>query len=245
MSQISADDIKRVKALGCIKDKRYHDVFNVRVPLGCGRITSETQRVIADAADRFGSGLICLTTRLSYEIQGVKYENIDDLRAFLIEHGLDSGGTGPKVRPVVSCKGTVCQFGLIDTFSLAMKIHERFYVGMHDVVLPHKFKIAVGGCPNNCVKPELNDIGVRGHRIVIDGRGVNCYVMYIGGRWGKKTGKGQLLDAVFMTEDEVLAMIDKIIAYYKENGQSGERFAVMIERLSFEKVQQDLLDGTE
>ena len=45
------------------------------------------------------------------------------------------------------------------------KIHERFYVGYHDVILPHKFKIAVGGCPNNCVKPNLNDMGIIGQRI--------------------------------------------------------------------------------
>lgn len=66
------------------------------------------------------------------------------------------------VRPVVSCKGTTCQYGLIDTFGLSEKIHERFYKGYHDVALPHKFKIAVGGCPNNCVKPDLNDLGIIG-----------------------------------------------------------------------------------
>ena len=47
---------------------------------------------------------------------------------------LMTGGTGAKVRPVVSCKGTTCQYGLIDTFALSRKIHERFYVGYHDVV---------------------------------------------------------------------------------------------------------------
>ena len=31
--------------------------------------------------------------------------------------------------------------------------------------LPHKFKIAVGGCPNNCVKPDLNDLGIVGQLI--------------------------------------------------------------------------------
>ena len=69
------------------------------------------------------------------------------------------------VRPVVSCKGTTCQYGLIDTFDLSEKIHERFYKGYHDVTLPHKFKIAVGGCPNNCVKPDLNDLGIIGQRL--------------------------------------------------------------------------------
>lgn len=28
--------------------------------------------------------------------------------------------------------------------------------------MPHKFKLAVGGCPNNCVKPDLNDLGIIG-----------------------------------------------------------------------------------
>ena len=34
-------------------------------------------------------------------------------------------------------------------------------------LLPHKFKIAVGGCPNNCVKPNLNDVGIIGQRIPV------------------------------------------------------------------------------
>ena len=44
-------------------------------------------------------------------------------------------------------------------------MHKRFYEEMRGVTLPHKFKIAVGGCPNNCVKPDLNDLGVIGQRI--------------------------------------------------------------------------------
>lgn len=66
---------------------------------------------------------------------------------------------------MVSCKGTTCQYGLIDTFALSEEIHERFYHGYREVKLPHKFKIAVGGCPNNCVKPDLNDLGIIGQRV--------------------------------------------------------------------------------
>ena len=162
--KLSPEQIKQVKGVGCLQDKRYSDVFNVRTITRNGRITTDEVRAIAEAADRFGSGKVAMTSRLTIEIQGVPYDNIEPMRAFLAEHGLETGGTGPKVRPVVSCKGTTCQFGLIDTFSLSEKIHEKFYVGYHDVVLPHKFKIAVGGCPNNCVKPELNDLSVIGQR---------------------------------------------------------------------------------
>ena len=164
---LSPEEIKRVKGLGCLQDKRYPDVFNVRVLTVNGRLTTDTHRAIAEAADRFGSGEVALTTRLTMEIQGVKYENIEPLFAFLADHGLSAGGTGAKVRPVVSCKGTTCQYGLCDTFSLSEKIHTRFYEGYHGVALPHKFKIAVGGCPNNCVKPELNDLGIIGQRVPV------------------------------------------------------------------------------
>ncbi len=159
------EQIMAVKGLGCLRDKRFPDVFNVRVITRNGKITTDESRAIAEAADRFGSGEVAMTSRMTVEIQGVSYNNIPSLVLYLKGKGLETGGTGPKVRPVVSCKGTTCQFGLIDTFSLSLKIHERFYVGYHNVVLPHKFKIAVGGCPNNCVKPDLNDIGVIGQRV--------------------------------------------------------------------------------
>ena len=164
-NKLSAEEIARVKGLGFLQDKRYPDVFNARVITRNGKITAQEHRVIAEACERFGSGEVAMTVRLTLEIQGVPYKNIEPLMEFLAAHGLHTGGTGKRVRPVVSCKGTTCQYGLIDTFSLSAKLHDLFYTGMHGVALPHKFKIAVGGCPNNCVKPDLNDIGVIGQRI--------------------------------------------------------------------------------
>jgi len=163
---VAPEDVARVKGLGCLRDKTTPDRFNCRVLTRNGKITAAESRAIADAAEKFGSGEVAMTTRQTVEIQGVPYENIDAMRAFLNENGLDIGGTGPKVRPVVSCKGTTCIYGLIDTYGLSRKIHDIFYVGYHGVKLPHKFKIAVGGCPNNCVKPDLNDLGIIGQRVI-------------------------------------------------------------------------------
>lgn len=164
-AQVSKEDETRVKALGFLKDKRTPDKFNGRVITRNGKVTAEEARAIADAAEKFGSGEVTMTSRLTMEIQGVPYENIDELREYLLQSGLETGGTGSKVRPVVSCKGTTCQYGLIDTFALSEEIHERFFHGYAAVKLPHKFKIAVGGCPNNCVKPDLNDLGIIGQRV--------------------------------------------------------------------------------
>lgn len=161
---ISTEDEKRVKSLGFLSNKGT-DNFSARIITVNGKITSSQNKCISEAAEIFGSGIVTFTTRLTVEVQGIPYNKIDDFRAYLSKEGLITGGTGAKVRPIVSCKGTTCQYGLIDTFGLSEEIHERFFKGYSNVKLPHKFKIAVGGCPNNCVKPELNDLGIIGQRI--------------------------------------------------------------------------------
>ncbi len=161
---ISAEEIKRVKALGFLNNKGT-DLFNGRVITVNGKITAKQAKVIAEAAEKFGSGELEFTTRLTVEVRGIHFDNIEPFREYIAKAGLDTGGTGTLVRPVVSCKGTTCQYGLYDTFALSEKIHERFYLGYRTVKLPHKFKIATGGCPNNCVKPDLNDVGIVGQML--------------------------------------------------------------------------------
>lgn len=163
---VSADDIKRVKGLGFLQQKGT-DTFNARVLTRNGKVSAAEVMRLADAAEKYGNGALAFTTRQTVEVQGIHYDNIEAFTAYIGEMGLLVGGTGPKVRPIVSCKGTTCQYGLYDTYGLSEEIHNRFYVGYHDVKLPHKFKIATGGCPNNCVKPELNDVGIIGQKVPV------------------------------------------------------------------------------
>lgn len=158
---ISAENEKRVKALGFLSNKGT-DNFSGRVITTNGKITAAQMKCISEASELYGNGVVTFTTRLTVEVQGIPYENIDDFRAYVAKEGLQTGGTGKKIRPVVSCKGTTCQYGLQDTFALSEEIHNRFFEGYKAVTLPHKFKIATGGCPNNCVKPNLNDLGIIG-----------------------------------------------------------------------------------
>ena len=152
----------------------------------------------------------------------------------------------------------------------------------------------MGGCPNNCVKPDLNDLGIIGQRvpeidhakcrgckicqvekacpihvarmqddkITIDPAECNhcgrciakCpfgavnesavgYKVYIGGRWGKRVASGQPLDKVFTSEDEVVELVERAILFFRDEGQSGERFADTIARLGFDYVQDKLLNS--
>lgn len=290
---ISAEDEKKVKARGFLSNKGT-DNFSGRIITVNGKITAEQQKVIGEAAEKFGNGIVTFTTRLTIEVQGIPYDKIDEFCEYIGKAGLVTGGTGSKVRPVVACKGTTCQYGLLDSFELSEEIHHRFYEGYRQVLLPHKFKIAVGGCPNNCVKPDLNDLGIIGQRIpnydeddcngckkcavekvcpvnaakMVDGvmeidkdicnncgrcvgkcpfdcieDGTYGYKIYIGGRWGKKVAQGRALSKVFTDKEEALSVIEKAILLFREQGQTGERFAKTIERLGFENVEKQLLSN--
>lgn len=290
---ISADEIKRVKALGFLNNKGT-DLFNGRVITVNGKITAAQAKVIAEAAEKFGNGDVEFTTRLTVEVRGIHFNDIEAFREYVAQAGLQTGGTGSVVRPVVSCKGTTCQYGLYDTFALSEKIHERFYLGYRTVKLPHKFKIATGGCPNNCVKPDLNDLGIVGQLVpnfdedmcngckkckiektcpmkaakVEDGvleidkdicnncgrcvgncpfdaieEGTPGYKIYIGGRWGKKVAQGQALSKILTSEEEVLDVVEKAILLFREQGNTGERFADTIARIGFENVEKQLLSN--
>ena len=288
---VSAADEKRVKAMGFHSNKGT-DNFSGRIIPVNGKNTAPQQRCLAEAAEKFGNGAVTFTTRLTIEVQGIPYDQIEAFQAYIAREGLTTGGTGSLVRPVVACKGTTCQYGLLDSFAISEEIHRRFYEGYHGVKLPHKFKIAVGGCPNNCVKPDLNDLGIIGQRIpgldpdecngckkcgvvqicpmgaakLADGvleidkdvcnncgrcigschfdaldEGTYGYKIYIGGRWGKKIAQGRALGKIFTDKEEALAVIEKAILLFREQGKTGERFARTIERLGFEKVQELLL----
>lgn len=69
------------------------------------------------------------------------------------------------------------------------------------------------------------------------------YKVYIGGRWGKKVAEGRPLDKIFTTEEEVLAVTERAILFFRDEGISGERFADTIARLGFEYVQDKLLNS--
>lgn len=226
MQTIKMEDVRAVKGRGFLHNKGT-DAFSARVVTVHGTLTAAQVRALGEISQTFGNGTVTLTTRQGFELQGIPFAKLDAFTAAVEAAGLCVGGTGPKVRPIVACKGTTCPCGVIDTFSLAGKIHRKFYLGWHGVKLPGKFKIAVGGCPNNCVKPDLNDIGIVGCLLPGRKRG---YRVLLGGHWGRTGGVGKEA-AVFGSEEETLAYVEKVLTFYRDNGQPGERFFKTLARL--------------
>lgn len=151
-------DYKELKKGGMMR-QREAGLFSVRLHVVGGQMTTEQLRAIREAADRFGKGTVHLTTRQGMEVPFVRTDFLASMKEFLAGSGVGVGVCGPTVRTVTACQGCrVCPSGAIDSPALADAVDREFY----GKPAPHKFKVGISGCANNCMKAEENDIGVKG-----------------------------------------------------------------------------------
>lgn len=151
-------DYKALKAGGFMRQVQ-KDCFSMRLRSVGGQIGAEQLNKIYEIARDYGQGYVHLTSRQGVEIPFIKLEDVETVKAELAKAGLEPGACGPRVRTVTACQGSaICPSGLIDTTALAKELDARYFAKE----LPHKFKLAVTGCSNNCLKAEENDLGIKG-----------------------------------------------------------------------------------
>jgi nitrite reductase (NADH) large subunit len=102
--------------------------------------------------------------------------------------------------------------------------------------MPHKFKIAVSGCPRNCAEATIKDFGI----ICVD----SGYELHVGGNGGIKVRVTDVLCKV-ATEAEAMLHCAAFIQLYREEAWYLERTAPWIERVGLAYVQSRLLDDAE
>ncbi len=151
-------DYKELKKGGFMKQVQ-KDTFSLRLRGVGGQVTAEQLKKITEVAEAYGQGYIHLTSRQGIEIPFIKLEDIEAVKAELAKAGVQPGACGARVRTITACQGRgVCPDGLIDTTALAKEFDEKFF----GKDLPHKFKLGITGCRNNCLKAEENDLGIKG-----------------------------------------------------------------------------------
>lgn len=149
-----------------ISKVRGESVIRLRVP--AGHLQAHYLKVVQELAEKFGNGTVHLTTRQGYEVPGIKLSELEKIKGYMadmicalekesgviLEHP-DEGYPEAGTRNVSACIGSrVCQFSNCDTTLLAQKIEKVIYPNnLH-------LKVAVTGCPNDCIKTHMNDIGI-------------------------------------------------------------------------------------
>ena len=155
----SSIDLNNLKAGGFIKE-RGKDLFTVRLRVPGGRMAVTRLKKIAEVAEKFGGEFVHLSVRQSIELININFHDFDTVVAELAEGEQKVASCGARVRVPVACGG--CEYnpnGLVDTQRSAMEV-DRDLFGIETG--HHKFKVGFSGCPFDCPKAAINDVGFVG-----------------------------------------------------------------------------------
>ena len=202
------------------------------VPRMWGGLTNPTElRAIADVVEKYNAPMVKVTGGQRLDIFGIKKEDLPAVWADLNAAGMVSGHAyGKALRTVKTCVGSEwCRFGTQDSTGLGVKL-ERMSWGSW---MPHKFKIAVSGCPRNCAEATIKDFGV----VCVD----SGYELHVGGNGGIHVRATDLLCKV-ATEQEAMDYCAAFIQLYREEARYLERTAPWIERVGLDYVKAHIVD---
>jgi anaerobic sulfite reductase subunit C len=147
-----------------ITKQRYKTALRVRVP--GGKIDAVHLETLRKIAETYGEGNLHLTTRQGFEIPGIDMDKVDEVNALIqpVIEGLeinqvepDTGYPAAGTRNVAACIGNrVCPKAQYETSGFAKRIE--------DAIFPNNLhvKIALTGCPNDCIKARMHDFGIIG-----------------------------------------------------------------------------------
>lgn len=198
------------------------------VPRMRGGITSPDElRKIADVAEKYNVPMVKVTGSQRLDLLGVKKEDLPKIWA---ELGMPSGQAYTKgVRMVKTCVGsTFCRFGTQNSIDTGIELERR----LENLYTPHKFKMAVVGCPRNCAEATVKDVGLVGQE--------GSWQVVVGGAAGKGVRKADLLITV-ETTPEALEAAELFFQYYRENANYLERSYDFVERLGIEAVRRETI----
>ncbi|MBK8182951.1 MAG: NAD(P)/FAD-dependent oxidoreductase [Candidatus Competibacteraceae bacterium] len=205
------------------------------VPRIWGGVTNAKElRAIADVADKFQVPTVKITGGQRIDLLGIKKDDLPKVWADLNAAGMVSGHAyGKSLRTVKTCVGSEwCRFGTQDSTGLGVKLEKMTWGSW----TPHKFKMAVSGCPRNCAEATIKDFGV----VCVD----SGYELHVGGNGGIKLRGTDLLCKV-ATENEAMEYAGAFMQLYREEGRYLERTAPWIERVGLGYVKARLVEDEE
>lgn len=136
--------------------------LRIRVP--GGHLEAKYFSLIQSIAETYGNGEVHITTRQGFEVLGIDFDKMAEINQLirpLIEsleldvEVTDDGYPAAGTRNISACIGDqVCPMANDNTTRIARRIEREVYPNNYH------FKIAVTGCPNDCIKAHMQDFGI-------------------------------------------------------------------------------------
>lgn len=225
-------DYDALKKRGFLKQKQ-DGFFILRTRMPHGLFGREHLEKLAAISEKYARGFVHITTRQGIEIPYINLTEIDKVEKEIVKAGIQAGVSGPRLRTTTCCPGTNwCKSGLINTFNVYDRIEREMGI-VSGMDLPHKFKIAISGCPNTCTRPQQSEIGIHGIVHTATADKANGYVVYLGGCGGRSPRMGFKLGKIF-NEDEAVAIVARVVNFYAHNAKPRQRLALLIEEMGKE-----------
>ena len=202
------------------------------VPRIWGGVTSPKElKDIADIAVKYEVPLIKFTGGQRLDMFGVTKDQLAPMWKDLNDCGFVSGQAYAKgLRTVKTCVGnTYCRFGTQDSMNMGVVLEKLTWGSW----TPHKYKIAVSGCPRNCAEATIKDFGVVG----VD----SGWEIHIAGNGGIKVRVTDLLCKV-ETDEELFEYTKAFMQFYREDAYYLERTAHWIERVGLQYIKDVMLN---
>ncbi|MGV6810608.1 MAG: nitrite reductase large subunit NirB [Brevirhabdus sp.] len=208
--------------------------YSVMPRMWGGITTPDELRAIADAADKFAVPTVKVTGGQRIDLLGIKKEDLPAIWADLNDAGMVSGHAYTKgLRTVKTCVGSDhCRFGTQDSTGLGIKLEQRLWGSW----TPHKFKLAVSGCPRNCAEATCKDAGV----ICVD----SGYEIGVAGAAGMDLKETEPLAKV-ETEQEAIDVIVAFTQLYRENAKYLDRPYKWVDKVGIDWVREKVVDDLE
>ena len=226
MSEINYDALKK---RGFLKQKQ-EGFFILRTRSQAGNYSAKELLALYEISEKYGKGIVHASTRQGLEIPFIKFKEIEKIERELQAKGVLTGTSGPRIRTTTACPGNNwCKRGLVNTFAFFDKIEKELNIKCSDGA-PHKFKIAISGCPNKCTRAQASEIGIHGQ---VDTSGPERrigYTVYLGGCGGITPRAGIKLDKIF-TEEQALSIVKNVVLFYKNHAKPRQRLALLIEEI--------------
>lgn len=193
----------------------------VNVPLG--DLDGDDIRLLADAADIFGGGVLHVTGNQNVVFRDVEVGRIGALRALLRRSALDLVGSDGSL-DIRACTGSrVCALGITDSPGVGDELRSSAMLARNSALRVH-----VSGCPNSCAQHQAGDIGLSGAKVRIGGKTRLGYHVWLGAdlerqRVGEIVGR--------CAAEDVTAVVDALIGVWEALRSRGETLSETVHRI--------------